>query len=74
MDPPSCTQSWMASNESWISVRIRATGAKGPSPWSEAAVIRINQPRFSGHPDSLNQSPPHPFAQPMSAMRNYSYR
>lgn len=27
---------------SWISTRIRAVGAKGPSPWSEAAVIRIN--------------------------------
>jgi len=27
---------------SWISVRMRAIGAKGPSPWSEAAVIRSN--------------------------------
>ena len=26
----------------WLTVRVRAVGAKGPSPWTEATTVRIN--------------------------------
>ena len=26
----------------WLTARVRAVGAKGPSPWTDATIVRIN--------------------------------